>query len=576
MEVSNRVRKGLWLVWFLVFPVSMWLLYSYTNPIIAGYELDIVSFLLITGIISILPIVVNNIPIMFTEGVSLTIFLFFGLFIDIIITQVAIILLLIRVKISVKEWYRIPLNSLLFLTMSVTSAAVYYLLGGTHGAIDMSSPSFLIPIVGYQFTRFFMNHVLLRLIKLILDQNKEKQPLITKDVIWEGATMLVHFPVGLVLYMLYVEVGLIALFYVGIPLVSLAFILRLYYSSQRINDYLQQATEIGYQLAGRLKVEEVLDVFIEKICKMLPVEYAYILDVVDEKELNVIRYFSKVDSPSRNFSPLKKDEGIAGRVWSTQKATIFRTRKEFRDITKGYLPESVESAICVPVIRNKQVVGVFALASTKKHCYENYQLMIVEILSSYLAVAIENARLHEETKTKSEICSLTRVYNYRYFEQVLEAEFLKLENKSHGPLSLILLDIDHFKTINDNFGHQGGNEILRDLAHRLQNLIGSQGTVARYGGEEFVILLPNTDKRTCYELAETIRQMISNRPFTIQDDLQDRLPQQKMVRITASIGFATAPNDAETPLELVRYADRAMYIGAKQAGRNRVAEYVHG
>lgn len=573
MEVSNRVRHGLWLAWFLLFPISMWLLYQNTEPVFAGFEIDIVSFLLLTGLISALPIIVNNVPIMFTEGVTLAIFLFFGLFIEVLITQIALVLLLIRVRIGVKDSYRIPLNSFLFFLTSFLAAVVFYLLGGTHGVIDMSSPGFLIPVVGYQITRFITNHALLRVIKSLLSKNRQKEPFISNDVIWEGATILLHFPVGLVLYMLYIEVGLIALFYVGIPLVSLSFMLRLYYSSQRINDYLQKASEIGHQLAGRLKVEEVLDVFIEKICKMLPVDYAYILDVVENRELHVIRNFSTDNQTDQTYPPLRMGEGIAGRVWKEKKAILYHTKKEFRDVTEGYLPDSAESVICVPVIRNKQVVGVFALASNKRRSYEKYQLMIVDILSTYLAVAIENAKHHEETKSKSEICSLTRVYNYRYFEQVLDTEFKKLENQNSGPLSLILLDIDHFKAINDTYGHQSGNDILRELALRLKNLIGNIGTVARYGGEEFVILLPDTDKAACYELAETIRQMISNRPFTIQDDLSQS-QKRVMVRITASIGFATAPFDAETSLELLRHADRAMYVGAKQAGRNRVAEYV--
>lgn len=127
--------------------------------------------------------------------------------------------------------------------------------------------------------------------------------------------------------------------------------------------------------------------------------------------------------------------------------------------------------------------------------------------------------------------------------------------------------------MNDTYGHQAGNEILISLAERLCKFVGERGTVARYGGEEFVILLPSMDKHACFAAAEGIRQSIANRPFIVEQSIGHPGKRQP-VSITASIGYATAPEDAEGPLDLIRHADRAMYIGAKQAGRNRVAQYV--
>jgi diguanylate cyclase (GGDEF)-like protein len=198
--------------------------------------------------------------------------------------------------------------------------------------------------------------------------------------------------------------------------------------------------------------------------------------------------------------------------------------------------------------------------------------MIIDILCSHFAVAIENAKHYELTKMQSEHCSLTKLHNYRYFENMLTEEFEKLMRFERRTLSLILLDIDHFKVVNDTYGHQSGNEILFELASRLKKLVGGRGTVARYGGEEFVVLLPDAPKEEAYQMAEQIRQMISNWPFTLKQSLEIDNTQQK-VMITASIGVATATEDAEDTLALIRHADRALYVGAKRAGRNRVAEY---
>ncbi|WP_258757349.1 GGDEF domain-containing protein [Cytobacillus firmus] len=137
--------------------------------------------------------------------------------------------------------------------------------------------------------------------------------------------------------------------------------------------------------------------------------------------------------------------------------------------------------------------------------------MIVDILCSHYAIAIENAKHYEETKAISERCALTKLFNYRYMEAKLNEEFSRLRNGERELLSLIILDIDHFKKVNDTYGHQSGNEILCQLADRLGNLIDTAGIAARYGGEEFVVLMPDTSKEDTLAWSELIRQTIANR-----------------------------------------------------------------
>jgi diguanylate cyclase (GGDEF)-like protein len=358
---------------------------------------------------------------------------------------------------------------------------------------------------------------------------------------------------------------------VAVPFASLSIIFKLYYSSEKINEYLQKAAEIGHQMAERLEVDGVIDLFIQKLSEMLPVDYAYIFDVVSEDELQLVRRIQCGTGITTETAKIKKNQGISGYVWEKRKGCLYHSKKEWKPDSKGYLPVNAESVLAVPIVRNKKVIGVLILASKRKRAYEKSQLMIVDILCSYFAVAIDNAKHYEITKTQSERCALTKLYNYRYFEKLLTEEFDKLFHFERKVLSLIILDIDHFKTVNDTYGHQSGNEILCELAIRLNNLVGSQGTVARYGGEEFVILLPEVNKAEAYQMAEMIRQAIANWPFTIQQSLDFN---QHQVKITASIGIATAPEDAEDSLALIRHADRALYVGAKRAGRNRVAEYI--
>lgn len=194
------------------------------------------------------------------------------------------------------------------------------------------------------------------------------------------------------------------------------------------------------------------------------------------------------------------------------------------------------------------------------------------MLANFLAVSIENARNYERKKYESERCPLTNLYNYRYFTNLLENLFSQLRNDCAKIFSIVLLDMDDFKKVNDTYGHEAGNEVLRQLARRLERFVGKKGTVSRYGGEEFVIVFPNVAEEECFQMAEKVRQLVAGEPFYVAKTFKER--RGAAIRMTASIGIATAPIHGEDPLSLVRNADRAMYTGAKREGKNRVARCV--
>ncbi|PLR84992.1 GGDEF domain-containing protein [Bacillus canaveralius] len=571
MQLTLTQKRAIWLSWLFIVPFGIWFTHQFYPPRISGLQWELAGFLLLTAAVAAMPMIINNTPIFLIQWVSLAVFLTFGLFAEMAMMQAAVVVLLMRIRIRKDELFRLPLNSLMFFLVSFLAGLIYYEIGGLQGADLVNEPKSLLLTVIYAGSYFTLNQVVLTFILYLLYGRDHS--FFGKDFIWEAVTSLITFPIGLLLYVLYQQMGMLALLFVGVPFASLSIILNLYYSSEKINDYLQKATEIGHQLAEQLHVEEVLDLFIKRLTGMLPVDYAYILEVVDEDELRLIRRFENGNMESKNIRPLKKNEGISGHVWSTRKTALFNSRKEWKKYSQGYLPQQAESVLSVPIVRNNKVTGILVLASQRKRAFEKAQLMITDILCSHLGIAVENAKHFEETKEQSERCALTKLYNYRYFDQLLRDEFEKLHEFKRNILSLIILDIDHFKMVNDTYGHQSGNEILIELAARLTSLVGQQGTVARYGGEEFVILLPDKEKEEVLELAELVRQMIANRPFIVKQNI-DSDRKKMMVRITASIGVATAPQEAEDPLSLIRHADRALYVGAKRAGRNRVAEYV--
>ncbi|AZB43821.1 diguanylate cyclase [Bacillus sp. FJAT-42376] len=567
--MDKRQQTLLWISWAIVSPIILYMTYQLWPPDLSEKSIqDLGLFLLLMCAVALMPIVVNGTPVFFVEGVSLAVFLYFGLFAEMILVQLSMIVLMIKLRIGWKDLYRYPVNFLMFMIISLVSGAVYELLGGGHGAQNLSF-LFIAQIIIYILVSLFVNQIILNNIvwRYIY---KRKSPLFSKDLLWEAFAASIVSPFGLILYVLYGQMGNMALFYVGLPTVLTSIMLNHYYAAKHINVYLQKASEVGYQLTEKLKVDDVLDVFLEKTAAMIQVDYAYIVDVVDDASLKIIR---KMENGKPQESPEQTvpiTEGISGYVFARKKTFLFHKRTQWQHLSK-YIPPAAQSMMAFPIFRHQKVVGVVLLASNKRRKFENHQLMIVNLLIAHLAVAIENARYHEETVKQSIRCSLTGLYNFRFMEEELEREFQRIKEGSLSRLSLILLDLDHFKRINDTYGHQSGNEVLIELARRLEKFVGNKGVTARYGGEEFVILLPEIDRNAALALAEGLRNEIAGKPFLVEQDLEGKSRQQLF--ITASLGIAEAPYDAEDPLSLVRHADRAMYTGAKQAGRNRVAGY---
>ena len=158
------------------------------------------------------------------------------------------------------------------------------------------------------------------------------------------------------------------------------------------------------------------------------------------------------------------------------------------------------------------------------------------------------------------IDQLTGLHNRRYMVQQLN-QFMRRSSAGGEPVSMIMLDLDHFKRINDCFGHGAGDEVLREVAERIQMNTRPADIACRYGGEEFLVILPDTDGDIACSVAERMRVAIASAPFA--------LPHGETIQVTTSVGVATTSDSNEPPAELIDRADRALYV-AKNAGRNRV------
>jgi diguanylate cyclase (GGDEF)-like protein/PAS domain S-box-containing protein len=220
----------------------------------------------------------------------------------------------------------------------------------------------------------------------------------------------------------------------------------------------------------------------------------------------------------------------------------------------------ITSEVCVPLFDQGRAVGVLNVESIHGVRLTEADLRLMTSLGEHVSVAIGQARLYAEVQRLAITDDLTGLFNRRHLFELGEAEFNRARRLGH-PLSAIMLDIDHFKQVNDRWGHAIGDQVLRALAERCRKNFRQFDIVGRYGGEEFAILLPQTDLESAVEIAERLRRGTEEAPVRTA---------RENIRITISLGVAVATGDTLDFVALLDDADQAMYA-AKQAGRNRVA-----
>jgi len=220
-------------------------------------------------------------------------------------------------------------------------------------------------------------------------------------------------------------------------------------------------------------------------------------------------------------------------------------------------------ALLVPVVTDESVIALMKLTRSREKPFSTDELRFLEAVANQTALALERVKLIAFLENLSITDALTGIANRRHFEWRLSEEVERARRYKY-PLSALLLDLDHFKQVNDNYGHQIGDIVLQQVAQRLKNSLRRTDFLARYGGEEFVVLAPQTPAERAIILGERLRQVIAESPITVADDLQ--------IRITLSVGIAVFPDHAQNESELIGAADAALYK-AKQMGRNRVCMF---
>jgi len=313
-----------------------------------------------------------------------------------------------------------------------------------------------------------------------------------------------------------------------------------------------------------LEPRKVMEIVMERAQDLIQAQ-AWSLLLVDEKDHTLsfeLVMGEKVDEV-RNYR-IKIGQGVAGWVVQYKRPLIINDVKKDRrfdarvDLLTGYKTRSV---LCAPLISRGRIIGAVELINKRRGRFTNEDLQMVNTLVEPGAIAIENAILYQKSAELTVTDDLTKLFNSRYLNVHLRRE-IKRSRRYGVPVSLIFLDLDGFKMVNDTYGHLSGSRALYEVGQILQETVREIDVVSRYGGDEFTIILPQTGAAGAITIAERIRSLIAERVFLTDLNIQ--------VRLTASFGVSTFPDHGQTREELISRADQAMYL-VKDRGKNGVA-----
>jgi len=233
-------------------------------------------------------------------------------------------------------------------------------------------------------------------------------------------------------------------------------------------------------------------------------------------------------------------------------------------------PQAMQSVALVPLLRNKRIIGSLNIGSVDPTRFTpSMATDFIEHMGSIIAICLENVISNEMLKYIGLTDSLTGIYNRRYMDRRLLEEISRARRQDYD-IAFMYIDIDHFKRVNDTIGHQGGDEVLREVANRIKHELRLSDSLARFGGEEFVVLLINANLESAAFVAERIRASIAASMIDVSSSVR--------ISVTASLGVACLNRSVlDTPveaaaMELIAQADAALYQ-AKDGGRNRVISF---
>ncbi len=325
---------------------------------------------------------------------------------------------------------------------------------------------------------------------------------------------------------------------------------RLFQREQHRSRHLALLNELGRKATAVLNPQELLLNICQQIRNAFGYELVRIETLDREREELVVRaeegYGAEV--LGRRF---KLGEGLSGIAAECGEHVLANAVDQ--DERHIALDADVRSALSLPLKFGGETLGVLSVESRREHGFSHQDVLTLGTLADHLAVALHNARAYQVVQEQAITDGLTRLKTHRYFMEALEAEWRRA-TRSGRPFSLIMMDLDGFKRVNDRSGHLEGDKVLTAVARILEARSRQFNAVARYGGDEFAMLMPEGSTEQAQNLAERLRASLAADPFL------------SSYGVTASFGIATFPVHGATPEEILRIADSGMYLAKHEKG----------
>lgn len=318
--------------------------------------------------------------------------------------------------------------------------------------------------------------------------------------------------------------------------------------------------EVGKVITSTLDVDSVLNQIVQTVARLVDATRCSIMLLNEAGDELRIRSAVGIPADVIKSATRKVGEGISGKVAQTGEALFLRNIKtEAGGATSSSGNYKSASLISVPLCARGVVIGVVNVNDRGDGGdFSEEDMNLVMLFASQAAIAIDNANLRAKLWMKSVTDGLTQTFVHSYFMSELERMVAEAA-KTGKPLAVIMTDLDHFKVVNDTWGHPAGDEILVSLASIMHGVVRAGDLVARYGGEEFVVILSGVSPRGVVRVAERIRKTVEMTDFAVIDHH----------KVTTSVGIGMFPFDGTTAKELIGAADKHLYV-SKASGRNMV------
>jgi diguanylate cyclase (GGDEF)-like protein len=328
-------------------------------------------------------------------------------------------------------------------------------------------------------------------------------------------------------------------------------------SEQSARKGLEAVQRVSSIVSQTLDPEEALRLIAETLAAVL--HYPIVaVEVISESTLRLAASFGFAPG---NYERQPIESGMVGRA-------IELGEIEFVPDLSSASPELLlrDDATCgvyVPIRTGSTITGVLTVQGTDERTLTDWDVNILRTFAENVGVLLANTRTYDEMRNTASLDSITGVANHRFFQQRMR-QMIEHARRDEQELSLLVIDIDSFKDLNDRFGHIEGDHVLVEIAQRLNSQLRGEDLLARYAGDEFVVILPGVNMRVSLEIAARLLRAVRSRPFEMTNG--------ETVVVTLSIGAATYPEDATGDEELIGAADTAMYL-AKGYGRDAVCHF---